>query len=282
MESFFASLKKEFFYRREYATIEDVERSVLLHKNHESNPKMIVIIFFFRRIIMDVFHLPYIGFDCRYNMSRVESAQIRYKDNSITFHKEDEMWTIFLGKIVKLGPYQEQYGITVSNSCFFVQSWEKGLFCFQIKTGELLWHIKIRHAGELYCLQPDFVFCFFENYGVLKIDITTGNTVRFYKASSDTCRFWEIGRNRYLLGLVRKKYFILDEELKNICEIPEVLVNPNHYDVCIVHNAVLSENMLTMEITEYSLEAGQPLKFTQENFGKRLRTINLKECHTLK
>ena len=42
---------------------------------------MIVIIFYFRRIIMDVFHLPYIGFDCRYNMSRVESAQIRYKDN---------------------------------------------------------------------------------------------------------------------------------------------------------------------------------------------------------
>jgi transposase InsO family protein len=25
MESFFASLKKEFFYRREYATIDDVE-----------------------------------------------------------------------------------------------------------------------------------------------------------------------------------------------------------------------------------------------------------------
>ncbi len=34
MESFFASLKKEYFYRREYATIEDVkERSVLLYRD---------------------------------------------------------------------------------------------------------------------------------------------------------------------------------------------------------------------------------------------------------
>ena len=31
MESFFASLKKEFFYRREYATIDDVERDLFYY-----------------------------------------------------------------------------------------------------------------------------------------------------------------------------------------------------------------------------------------------------------
>jgi len=33
MESFFASLKKEFFYRREYATIEDVEKDLFYYQN---------------------------------------------------------------------------------------------------------------------------------------------------------------------------------------------------------------------------------------------------------
>ena len=31
MESFFASLKKEYFYRREYATIEDVRRDLFYY-----------------------------------------------------------------------------------------------------------------------------------------------------------------------------------------------------------------------------------------------------------
>ena len=31
MESFFASLKKEYFYRREYATIQDVERDLFYY-----------------------------------------------------------------------------------------------------------------------------------------------------------------------------------------------------------------------------------------------------------
>jgi putative transposase len=31
MESFFAGLKKEFFYRREYATIEDVEKDLFYY-----------------------------------------------------------------------------------------------------------------------------------------------------------------------------------------------------------------------------------------------------------
>ena len=31
MESFFASLKEEFFYRREYATIDDVERDLFYY-----------------------------------------------------------------------------------------------------------------------------------------------------------------------------------------------------------------------------------------------------------
>ena len=33
MESFFASFKKKHFYRNEYATINDVKRDVLLHRN---------------------------------------------------------------------------------------------------------------------------------------------------------------------------------------------------------------------------------------------------------
>ena len=31
MESFFSSLKKEYFYRREYATIQDVERDLFYY-----------------------------------------------------------------------------------------------------------------------------------------------------------------------------------------------------------------------------------------------------------
>ena len=33
MESFFSGLKKEFFYRREYATIEDVEEDLFYYQN---------------------------------------------------------------------------------------------------------------------------------------------------------------------------------------------------------------------------------------------------------
>lgn len=230
---------------------------------------------------MDVIHWPYIGFDCHYNNSQIESAQIRYKDNSITFHKNGDSWTVFLGKNVKFEPYQEPYGITVSDSCFFVQSWEKGLFCFHIKTGELLWHIKTCHAREVYLSQQNYIFCFFENHGIQKIDITTGTIIQFFKASADACRFFEIGNNLFLLGLVRKKYFILDEELKSICEIKDNLVNPNHHDVCIIHNAFLNEKLLTMEITEYSNDAVSYLQFAQEDVGKKIRTIDLEECHAL-
>ncbi len=224
---------------------------------------------------MVVIHLPYIGFNCQYNAFQVDTAEIRYKDNSITFVKDDKRWTIYLSGKAKFEPYQEQYGITISNNCFFLQSWEKGLFCYHIITGELLWQTRICHAGELFLSEQNYVICFFENYGVAKIDIETGEIIQLFKTSASPCCFWEIGVNRYLLGPIGKKYRILGKDLMTICEIKSNAINPNQFVTCIIHHASLTGNMLNLEITEYSNEMLPYLQLSNDIPERITRTIYL-------
>ena len=90
---------------------------------------------------MRIEHKPDIGFDQLYSEGKIKAVKVRYADNSITFEEDCESRTLKICDKVKLEPYQEQYGITVSayNDCFFIPTWEKGMFCFHLRTGDLLW-----------------------------------------------------------------------------------------------------------------------------------------------
>lgn len=224
---------------------------------------------------MRIEHKPNIGFD---QMCENIKIKVRYADNTISFEKDGESWTLKMCDKVKLEPYQEQYGITVSpdNDCFFIATWEKGLFCFCLRTGSLLWQEKICHAEKMFLSDENSIICFFRNYGVKRLDISTGRTLVGFLVRKDDCNFWQIDSAHFLIGPIRRNYLIIDSSLKIKNKIGEDTINPNHYDTCIIHDMTYNGKHLEAEITEYSNDTMlQGIKDGSELPRRIKRTISL-------
>lgn len=110
--------------------------------------------------------------------------------------------------------YMEQFGITVTEDgqYFFVQSWEKGLFCFHLPTGELAWHNKRKRAFEL-VVKDGRAICRFMDQRVEVMGITSGQVVASYPLGEGTL-FFPLDDDHYLTGPKRGKYHVLDRDLQ--------------------------------------------------------------------
>ena len=130
-----------------------------------------------------------------------------------------------------------QFGISVSEDAalFFIQSWGKGLFCFDMQTGDLRWHYKLKRAYNLVVL-PDVVICRFMENCVMSLDILTGEMRNRIPLGYST-KFVPINDNRYLIGPKHGKYYIIDENLSNITTLRSEDLNPNNYETFLLLEA---------------------------------------------
>lgn len=147
--------------------------------------------------------------------------------------------------------FLKSFGVSIAEdgSCFFIQSWEKGLFCFALPAGELLWQSKRKHATRLVLL-PNQVICHFADQCVDVMDIHTGEVLSHYPLGWNT-QFLPLNDDFYLAGPKRGKYYMLDCRL----EVREVIayqrLNPALLDTCQIVDAVAAPGGMTISGFEY-------------------------------
>ena len=177
--------------------------------------------------------------------------------NVLTFHdRNNKPSTVDVSDYLELDhSYQSQFGVglTDDGKFFFLQSWKSGLFCFERKTGTLVWHCKRKKPFEL-VVRDRTVVCRFLDQCVDAFDIDTGDVVAHYPLGFDTI-FRPLTDDYYLVGPKRGKYFVLDGDLSITATIPYASLNPNMFDTFIINEAKFVAGGISISGFEYSRNA---------------------------
>lgn len=147
--------------------------------------------------------------------------------------------------------FLKSFGVSIAEdgSCFLIQSWEKGLFCFALPSGKLLWRSKRKHATHLVLL-PDRAICRFEDQCVDAMDIHSGEVLSHYPLGWNT-KFFPLNDEFYLAGPKRGKYYVLDCRLEAREVIAYQRLNPALLDTCQIVDAVAAPGGMTISGFEY-------------------------------
>ncbi|MBQ8579254.1 MAG: hypothetical protein IJ448_00990 [Oscillospiraceae bacterium] len=188
-----------------------------------------------------------------YDCGPMQKVVLKDYTGHISFYSRNaESFSCDISKHVRPNAvFLKPYGVSIAEdgSCFFIQSWEKGLFCFALPSGELLWRSKRNHATKLVLL-PDRVICQFVDYCVDAMDIHSGEVLAHYPLGWNT-QFLPLNDNFYLAGPKRGKYYVLDCRL----EVREVVayqrLNPALLDTCCIVDAVAVPGGMTISGFEY-------------------------------
>lgn len=135
-----------------------------------------------------------------------EKAVVDRFTGIITFHMRDGR-TIYADTTKYVFPetsYLQQFGIgiTEDGKLFFIQSWEKGLFCFEVESELLRWHYKRKKAYNL-VVGKSSVICRFFDHSIEKLDIATGEVIACIPMGYGT-NFHVLTTNLFLVGPQQK------------------------------------------------------------------------------
>ncbi len=154
-----------------------------------------------------------------YDCGVIQKAILEDYTGHISFQRRDgEIFACDISAHVRPNAvYLKPFGLSIAEdgSYFLLQSWEKGLFCFALPSGELLWKSKKTHAKNVILLS-DRAICWFYEQCVDAIDVHSGEVIAHYPLGYDTS-FHPLNDNFYLTGPKRGKYHLLDHKLE-ICE----------------------------------------------------------------
>jgi len=167
-----------------------------------------------------------------YDHGTIAHAEIDKETGNISFWGHDGQFISHnVSKyVVPEIAYLSQFGVSITDcgNYFFVQSWEKGLFCFDLRTGTLVWHCKIKRATDLVVLKNS-VICHFLEQSVCVLDLSSGEIQYRVPLGFDT-HFFPLTDDYYLMGPKRHIYHLVNSSLKTIAQIPMIALNPNAYD----------------------------------------------------
>ena len=188
-----------------------------------------------------------------YDCGVIQKAVLQEDSGRITFYTRDgNIFSCNISEHVRADAvYLKTFGISIAEngSCFLIQNWEKGLFCFALPTGELLWRSKKRHANHVVVL-PDRVICWFYEQCVDALDIRSGNVLAHYPLGYATV-FLPLNDDFYLAGPKRGNYHVLDHNLE-VCEaVPYQRLNPALLDTCQIVDAVAVPGGMTISGFDY-------------------------------
>ena len=176
--------------------------------------------------------------------------------------------------------YNGQFGLSVSldGRFVFVQSWEKGLFCYNAQTGDLAWRSKRRFGITNIYVNEKTVLCHQYDKALQLLDIETGEVIK----EKTPARDWGFTylKEGYIIchTSARKWEIIRTEDLETVEEIPDKLFGKGEW--CINSIRLTEENKLVWrgfqnefddsnDESEYPPETMGEVKITEElNHGK--------------
>ncbi len=173
------------------------------------------------------------------------ALQFQFINNSV--HEIDVSAFVELDAV-----FLSQFGVSVTEdgTRFFIQSWESGLFCFDIQTGALCWHHGRKRAYNLVVNKTELL-CQFHDECILLIDINSGDIMDSYPLSCNSV-FVPITNNYIIVGPKRNRYIVMDAKLSVKAKIPVKEFNPNFYENYIVQKADFTSNGIKISGVEYS------------------------------
>ena len=155
-----------------------------------------------------------VGWRTKYRDRTLDYSDYIIENNTIIFHYHNgKTKTLKANAIIEENNeyvYIFQFGIAVSqyHNCFYVPIWEKGLFCFSLDTGKLIWRNPLKHAG-LTMVYRDFLLCGFEGLGVMKMSCETGTELDRMTITTFTT-LHQLESPYYFIGPKRNKYYVVD------------------------------------------------------------------------
>lgn len=150
-----------------------------------------------------------------------------YKDGPATVIIEYRDGRVFewLEKNGLSNAYNGQFGLSVSldGRFAFVQFWEKGLFCYNAQTGELVWRTQRRFGITNIYVNEKTVLCHQHDRALQLLNIETGEVVK----EKTPARAWGFTylQEGYIIchTSARKWEIIRTEDLETVEEIPDKL-----------------------------------------------------------
>lgn len=195
------------------------------------------------------------GIETRYKHGPIYASEFHNKSGKINFiYSNGDVKCVDISKHHKFEVvYNGCYGISITKDgrYFFVQSWEKGLFCFSIETGAIVWHHKQKKATILEVYDRTLVCHFAEKYLAL-MALESGEVLKTYSTSSEQCNVFVLSDNCFFVGPKRRKYTLFDNQLNEIVNIPSCILNPEEYDYFGIVDAHLVNDGISISGNEYS------------------------------
>lgn len=150
-----------------------------------------------------------------------------YKDGPATVIIEYRDGRVFewLEKNGLSNAYNGQFGLSVSldGRFVFVQSWEKGLFCYNAQTGDLVWRTKRRFGITNIYVNEKTALCHQRDKALQLLNIETGEVIK----EKTPARDWGFTylKEGYIIchTSARKWEIIRTEDLETVEEIPDKL-----------------------------------------------------------
>lgn len=125
-------------------------------------------------------------------------------------------------------PYNHQYGVPISNDgkFIFIGNWEKGLFCYSVYNGNLVWKQKPGKVRNI-ITTSDMLLVEVCDKGIQKRAVDTGDLISEIKMKN--IQFLHaISENEIFTGYIKNKYFIYEiPSLYEKYSISEAVLNPN-------------------------------------------------------
>ena len=142
--------------------------------------------------------------------------------------------------------YMRQYGVNISDDgeLFFMHDWyaRGGLSCYEVDTGRLRWRVKIKHARQAY-VNNDHIICGFEEYGILKIMLQSGEIVARYPYGE--ANLYRLNKNCYLVGPKAKTFRIINSFFEELYRIPYRVLEPWVYGTFIISGELQDDQLTT-------------------------------------
>ena len=147
----------------------------------------------------------------------------------------------------------------------FVQDWDTGIYAYDVRLGQLLWHNKrVKCVRVLICCNHK-LYAFVDVRRMVVMNPESGEVIR-----SDTKmnveNYFELPDRRFFYGPKRHNWYVADlETLETIYTFPDKLVNPNGHEVLYIENVAQSDDRLILK----GVEGSDPS--IDRNFERQIR-----------
>lgn len=188
-----------------------------------------------------------------YNCGVIQKVMLKNYSGIIRFylHNGDMFFCDISTHLLPDIVYLSSFGISITEDgkYFFVQSWEKGLFCFALPSGTLMWRSERKKANKL-VTRNEAIICRFVDQCIERINIPSGEVTAHYPLGWAT-NFYPLDDCNYLVGPKRGKYYILDDHLQPKEMILYQKLNPALLDTCMIIDAEHITGGMTISGFEY-------------------------------